>query len=201
MKKMSKENGGTTANALLGLLTLCPMSGYDLRALIDRSIGHFWSESYGQIYPALKALSTAGMVEKKTERKKGRPDRNVFSLTPDGRKRLKDWLKVEPAAQEVPRSELLLKLFFGHHVSAEINRTHLQSFLKAHEGALQQYTAMEKQLRREESNDPQLPYWLMTLSFGRHRSAALIGWAKESMQKLDELEVKRVRKSAVRKTS
>lgn len=201
MKITNKENGGTTANALLGLLALRPMSGYDLRALIARSIGHFWSESYGQIYPALKALSAAGMVEKKTERKKGRPDRNVFSLTPDGRKRLKDWLKIGPAVQEVPRSELLLKLFFGHHVPAEISRSHIQSFLETHEGALQQYTAMEKRLQREESDDPQLPYWLMTLSFGRHRSAALIGWAKECMQRLDELEVKRVRKkSAVRKS-
>ena len=68
MKK--KMEGGATPNALLGLLSLGPMSGYDIRQLIPRSIGHFWSESYGQIYPGLKRLSAAGFVEKKTERQK-----------------------------------------------------------------------------------------------------------------------------------
>ena len=70
-----KMEGGATPNALLGLLSLGPMSGYDIRQLIPQSIGHFWSESYGQIYPGLKRLAAAGLVEKKTERKKGSPDR------------------------------------------------------------------------------------------------------------------------------
>ena len=109
---------GATPNALLGLLSLGPMSGYDIRQLIPRSIGHFWSESYGQIYPGLKRLAAAGLVAKKTERKKGSPDRHVYSLTADGREQLRRWLKL-PVAEEVPRNELLLKLFFGAQVSAE----------------------------------------------------------------------------------
>lgn len=186
--KTKKADQGTTSNALLGLLTLCPMSGYDMRALIDRSIGHFWSESYGQIYPSLKRMAAAGLVEKKTERTKGKPDRNVFSLTPAGKERLKTWLR-EPITQvETPRSELLLKLFFGSHVSAEVNRQHVESFIATHQATLKHFAAIEKQLRREEANDPQLPYWLMTLSFGRHRSEALVRWGRETLKKLDELE-------------
>jgi DNA-binding PadR family transcriptional regulator len=196
MKK--KEQGGTTSNALLGLLTLCPMSGYDMRGMIDRSIGHFWSESYGQIYPALKTLERQGLVEKRIEQKEGRPDRNVFSITPDGRERLEEWLRL-PAAVEVPRSELLLKLFFGYSASADVNREHLGSFKKAHEGAVVQYAAMEKQLVRDEPNDPQLPYWLMTLSFGRHRSEAFLAWAQESLKKLDALEKRARQRSAAKK--
>src|ERR1700761_1644592 len=88
------SEGGATPNALLGLLSLGPMSGYDIRQLIPQSIGHFWSESYGQIYPALKALTTEGLVTKKTERKKGRPDRNIYSLTEAGRKQLTEWLAI-----------------------------------------------------------------------------------------------------------
>jgi DNA-binding PadR family transcriptional regulator len=196
MKK--KEQGGTTSNALLGLLTLCPMSGYDMRGMIDRSIGHFWSESYGQIYPALKTLEKQGLVEKRIEQKEGRPDRNVFSITPDGRERLEEWLRL-PAAVEVPRSELLLKLFFGYSASSDVNREHLWRFKKAHEGAVVQYAAMEKQLVRDEPNDPQLPYWLMTLSFGKHRSEAFVAWAQESLKKLDALEKRAKRKSAAKK--
>ena len=114
-KKVEARTGTTTADAVLGLLSIAPMSGYGMRMIISQSIGHFWSESFGQIYPALRKLTAEGFVEKKTERQKGRPDRHMYSLTTAGRKRLAGWLMV-PAVTEVPRNELLLKLFFGSHV-------------------------------------------------------------------------------------
>lgn len=185
MKKAIK--GGATPNALLGLLSLGPMSGYDIRALIPRSIGHFWSESYGQIYPGLKRLAAEGLVEKKTERQKGRPDRHLYSLTKDGRERLREWLKL-PVADEVPRSELLLKLFFGAHAAPGVNREHVAATQRAHEQALKTYAAVEKKLRKEECEDPQLPYWLMTLSFGKHHSKAALAWCRETLKELEKLE-------------
>jgi PadR family transcriptional regulator AphA len=182
-----KMEGGATPNALLGLLSLGPMSGYDIRQLISRSIGHFWSESYGQIYPGLKRLAAAGLVVKKTERGKGSPDRHVYSLTAEGREQLRRWLKL-PVAEEVPRSELLLKLFFGAHVSPNVSREHVQAYLERHQKELQVYAAIAKKLRKEEANDLQLPFWLMTLNMGRHRSAAMVKWCKETLAELEELE-------------
>jgi DNA-binding PadR family transcriptional regulator len=77
---------------LLGLLTVEPMSGYDLGQSIRASIGFFWNESYGQIYPNLKKLAAAGLVAAKTEKQKGKPDRQVYSITPSGREHLKNGL-------------------------------------------------------------------------------------------------------------
>jgi PadR family transcriptional regulator, regulatory protein AphA len=182
-----KTKGGSTPNALLGLLSLGPMSGYDIRQLIPRSIGHFWSESYGQIYPGLKRLAAAGLVEKKTERQKGRPDRHLYSLTAEGRAQLKAWLKL-PVADEVPRSELLLKLFFGAHVPASVSRQHVTEFMEVHQKALKIYAATAKALRKEEAGDPQLPYWLMTLNMGRHRSSAMVKWCRETLKELEQIE-------------
>ena len=181
--------GGTTPNALLGLLSLRPMSGYDIRQLISKSIGHFWSESYGQIYPGLKQLAAEGLVEKKTERSKGKPDRHLYSITPDGRERLREWLKI-PVSEEVARNELLLKLFFGAHVAASVNREHVMANMEFHQRALKVYAAMAKQLRLDEANDPQLPYWLMTLNYGRHYSGAVLKWCKETLAELDAIESK-----------
>ena len=182
-----KTEGGTTPNALLGLLSLGPMSGYDIRQLISQSIGHFWSESYGQIYPGLKRLAAAGLVVKKTERKKGSPDRHVYSLTAEGREQLDRWLKL-PVVKAVPRNELLLKLFFGGQVSPSVSRAHVQTYLESHEKELQVYGAIAKKLRKEEADDPQLPFWLMTLNMGRHHSAAIVKWCKETLAELEELE-------------
>jgi DNA-binding PadR family transcriptional regulator len=182
-----KIEGGATPNALLGLLSLGPRSGYDLRQLISQSIGHFWSESYGQIYPGLKRLAAAGLVVKKTERGRGSPDRHVYSLTAEGREQLRGWLKV-PVVQEVPRNELLLKLFFGAQVSPNVSREHVQAYLELHEEELQIYGAITTKLRKEEAKDPQLPFWLMTLNMGRHRSRAMVKWCKETLAELEELE-------------
>ena len=90
----------------MGLLSLGPMSGYQLRQLIDESIGNFWTESYGQIYPTLRRLAAEGMVTVKTEREKGRAERKVYTLTKAGHNRLRDWLNL-PAQQQVPRNDLL----------------------------------------------------------------------------------------------
>jgi PadR family transcriptional regulator AphA len=181
-----KMKGGATPNALLGLLSLRPMSGYDIRQVISQSIGYFWSESYGQIYPGLKRLEAAGLVSKKTERKKGSPDRNVYSLTEDGRRRLREWLK-QPVAEVVPRNELLLKLFFGAHVSTNISREHVQAYLERCQEELRVYGAITKRLRKEEANDPQLPFWLMTLNMGLHHSEAMVKWCRETLKELDTL--------------
>jgi PadR family transcriptional regulator, regulatory protein AphA len=186
---MKAKTGGTTPNALLGLLSLGPMSGYDIRQLIPRSIGHFWSESYGQIYPGLKRLEAAGLVERKTERNKGKPDRNLYALTNEGREELRGWLKL-PASQVVPRNELLLKLFFGAHVAAEVSQEHVATYLEMKQRELRTYAALSEKLRREEAKDPQLPFWLMTLSMGRHHAAAMVKWCKETLIELEKIERK-----------
>jgi DNA-binding PadR family transcriptional regulator len=182
-----KDHGGATSKALLGLLSIHPMSGYDVRQLIPWSIGHFWSESYGQIYPALKQMTAAGLVAKKTERQMGRPDRNVYSLTQAGREELRKWLALPPV-EAVPRHELMLKIFFGEHAAKGVNREHVAAFLAEHERALKVYAATEKRLKQEEAGDPQLPYWLMTLNFGRHRSRAFVKWSRETLGELERLE-------------
>ena len=182
-----KRNGGATAKALLGLLSIHPMSGYDLRQLISWSIGHFWRESYGQIYPALKEMTAARLVERKTERQKGRPDRHVYSLTKNGREALKEWLGIAPEAG-VPRNELLLKLFYGAHAAKGVSREHVTAFLVRQEDALKIYAATEKRLKKDAARDPQLPFWLMTLSYGRHEAKAHVKWAGETLKELDRLE-------------
>jgi len=176
-----------TVNALLGLLSICPMSGYDIRQLIPFSIGHFWSESYGQIYPALKRMTAEGLIAKKTKRDKGKPVRHEYSLTEAGRTRLRAWLEL-PVAQRTPiRSELLLKLFFGAQVGTEVSRSHIEAALAAEEKTFQVYEATERQIRTAQANDPQLPYWLMTLNLGRHCSIATIAWCRETLMELDRL--------------
>jgi PadR family transcriptional regulator AphA len=193
MKRGNRAEGGTTANALLGLLSIAPMSGYGIRMLIQESIGHFWNESYGQIYPTLKRLTKEGLVEKKTERQKGRPDKYVYSLTEKGREELREWLKL-PVVPAVPRNEMLLKLFFGRQTTVEVNKEHLKEYRNRQETAGRLYESMMKSIRREHANHPDLPYWLFTLRLGVQESRARVAWSDETLNELEKMERKRKEK-------
>jgi DNA-binding PadR family transcriptional regulator len=188
MMQKAKSRGGTsTADAVLGLLSIAPMSGYTMRSVISQSIGHFWSESFGQIYPALRQLTAKGLVEKKTERQKGRPDRHVYSLTAKGKERLKQWL-IMPPADAVPRNELLLKLFFGSHAPIDVSRDNVRALIARQEAALKIYAGIRSELKKSKAEDPQLPFWLMTLSYGSHYSEAMVQWGRETLKQLDAME-------------
>src|SRR5256885_17054267 len=78
------RRANTSRYAILGVLSRRAMSGYDVKKLIERSIAHFWNESYGQIYPILNRLAAEGLAERRRERQRGRAGRHVYSLTPQG---------------------------------------------------------------------------------------------------------------------
>ncbi len=66
-----------TKFAILGMLSIAPMSGYDMKKRFDSSVAHFWNENYGHIYPVLGRLEKEGLVTKKTELPQGKPLRKV----------------------------------------------------------------------------------------------------------------------------
>jgi DNA-binding PadR family transcriptional regulator len=100
-----------TARVILGLLAWGPRTGYEIKQVTDRSTRFFWGASYGQIYPELRRLETAGLVESREE-PRGRVPRRIYSLTSAGRTALDGWLAGSDDHYEV-RDEGLLKLFFG----------------------------------------------------------------------------------------
>ncbi len=171
--------------AILGALTIEPMSGYQIREVIGRTIGHFWHEGYGQIYPTLKQLSAAGLVTSRVEPGRGTPDRHVYSLTEPGWAELRRWL-VRPVESHQPgRSELLLKLFFGQHAPKSTSLEHLHRHRQLLLAMVAQYEAIEVELNAETS--PDQPYWLLTLRHGLHVERASLAWCNESIHRLTEL--------------
>jgi PadR family transcriptional regulator, regulatory protein AphA len=171
---------------LLGLLTIAPMSGYDLGLTIRGSVGHFWNESYGQIYPNLKRLMVEGLVTSKTERQKGKPDRHVYSITGKGREHLAAWLAVEPQP-EIPRNELLLKLFFGAQVPVEILIGYVERMAETERTLLLKFTRAGEEEIAANQQYPDAPYWKMAARFGQLELEAHLRWAEETLVELDKI--------------
>lgn len=180
-----------TQFALLGLLTLCPegASGYDLRQLAENSVGHFWRESFGQIYPVLKQLLKAGLVTARQQRGNGKRDRTIYKLTAQGRKELTSWLETAPREQP-PRNEMLLKLFFGSETDPARLREHVDELLDRHQKLARRYQAIEQELKQKYAKHPGLPWWLTTLDFGRRHSDTILQWCEATLATIDRLHKK-----------
>ena len=171
---------------LLGLLTIQPMSGYDLGQTIRGSVGHFWNESYGQIYPNLKKLAADGFVSSKTERQKSKPDRHIYSITKKGRERLANWLAAPPQP-EIPRNELLLKLFFGVQTSPQILIGYLEHMIENETAILKEIARIEHEILAQNQQYPDVPYWKMASHFGQFELEAHVRWAEETLAELNRI--------------
>lgn len=175
-----------TEFAILGLLAEEPRSGYDIKNEIEERLSHFWSQSFGHIYPMLKRLDESGLVTKTVERQDGRPDRKVYCITDEGRSALRDWF-TEPMSPPAPRNELLLRIFMGRHAP----RGSLLRDLREHRGrmsrTLEELRAIRTRLDREGAPPEDDVYWGITLSYGLQVLEAIVEWSRRAETELESL--------------
>jgi DNA-binding PadR family transcriptional regulator len=169
--------------AVLAVLSLEPMTGYAVRDAIRVHLGAFWSESFGQIYPALARLRSEGLIAADDGDRSGS---SMHSLTPAGRARLVELMR-EPPASPPPRNGMLLRLFFGSVLGAAACRELVAESRARAVAMLENLAAARRETEAEPSDLPQRPYWLMTISAGEHTARAAIAWADETLAALDAL--------------
>jgi DNA-binding PadR family transcriptional regulator len=186
-------NLNTTSYAILGGLSIQPdISGYDMRKGIQNSIGYFWGESYGQIYPALKRLSADGLIapskakSPSKARAKGR-DRQTYVITDAGRAALRQWLAL-PFHNEPPRNEFLLKLFFCREAAPGVAAAHVRDVNERNRRMLDLLTKIEASVPAEQEANPHLPYWMLTLGLGKALTCAALEWGEKALTALSAWE-------------
>jgi PadR family transcriptional regulator AphA len=174
----------STVESLLGVLSLGPMSGYEMRQMMERSTANFWSESFGQIYPALKSMVKEGLATVE-EKSGGARAKKVYRLTDAGERRLRKWLGVD-AKPQVIRNELLLKVFFGDKADRGVIAAQVVMARERYEEDLQRYEAALLRMEMEHARHPAMPYWRMTVRYGMTEATALIGWCDETLAELEK---------------
>ena len=78
-------------DAILACLTERPMTGYELAKTFDSSIGFFWKADHQQIYRELSKLRDRGHIQGREVVQSGKPNKLVYTLTPEGRAALRHW--------------------------------------------------------------------------------------------------------------
>ena len=160
-----------TAYVILGMLSWGPKSGYEIKALVDHSTRFFWAASYGQIYPELRALAEAGLIEAADSPQGGRR-RTPYRLTADGAIRLEEWLAADPEVFEF-RDDGLLRLFFASAAPATAAGT-LEAKRSRHAQTLESLRAIEA------TGKPQ-GYARMVLRYGIEMNEWAVGWCDRAL--------------------
>jgi len=161
---------------ILGLLSLGPRSGYEIKATVDRSTRYFWAASYGQIYPELRRLERDGLIDGEDAPNGARP-RRVYRLTDPGRVALEEWLLGREVTVE-HRDESLLRLFFADALPHEVA-------LGLIEGRRLGFQAVHEQLREIDAlpgDDP--PFVDLVLRWGLAYTEWETRWCAEQLERL-----------------
>ncbi len=141
--------------AILGLLSIHPLSGYGLRKVfLTTAMGNF-SASPGAIYPALRNLEAAGLVKGAVENARTLRPRKAFALTAEGRAALKSALSRPVTRDDVMRKmdNLLLRFSF---MDGLMSRNEILGFLNALRTETESYLgALEKEIKRD---GPRMPF-------------------------------------------
>lgn len=166
-------------HALLGLLSYQPMSGYDLKAIFDRSINHFWTAGLSQIYPVLGEMVSAGLLTVSVQQQDGRPNRKIYWVTDAGRQALVSWLS-EPQPLPHDRYTFLIQLFFSAAVPKEVVLDQLRHVRQLYSQRLECYRhrgqASVDHFRSQMGQGRDAAFWQLTVEYGIRLAQANVDW-------------------------
>ncbi|MCM1176002.1 MAG: PadR family transcriptional regulator [Blautia sp.] len=167
---------------ILGLLSHEELTGYEIKKRIDTALKYFWGASYGSIYPTLNDLVSRGLANRR-EAGENRRNKLIYTITEDGRRYLREWLK-QPAERDEIRYETLLKLFFGNEEGPEQALRHIAAFREKAEQELPYLLRAEKVLKEHIGEDATHRYYLLTVEFGIKAYHAFLEWCDEAKEQL-----------------
>jgi PadR family transcriptional regulator AphA len=171
-----------TTWAILGMLTFGARSGYDLSKMVEQSIGHFFSPAKSQIYSELRRLVTLGFADVEHVNQTVRPNKRLYSITPEGRRELREWLETSEVEPDSMRSPFLLKMFFGALISREVLISQVK---QAHEQAQMELKVLEE-VENQIQGNPEFFYPNLVLRFGLAHNRASVAWTEQVLLELEQ---------------
>ncbi|MEU0468875.1 PadR family transcriptional regulator [Amycolatopsis thermoflava] len=168
--------------AILGFLAEGPLHGYELRRRVAQLSGYTRPVSDGSLYPAIKRLEKAGLLERRAEPGAGAA-RYVLNLTAAGHSDLLERLR-DPADHEItdPSRFMTILAFLALLPNVAEQHAVLRRRLRFLEEPASFFYDGDRPLR---SNDIDDPYRRGMLRIARATSRAEIAWLRETLGPAD----------------
>lgn len=149
---------------ILGVLMQQPMSGYDIKKVMDHSVGLFYRASFGSLYPALGRLADKGRVTV-TELEDSK-NKKIYAIEEPGRADFLGWLK-EPLDSN--KNAHLIKIFFYDYLDEDTRQYRLAEYETGLRGKMGQIRAVQQIVagELEQVDNPEDYYYRVSvLSYG-----------------------------------
>jgi len=145
-----------TSHLVLGLVAWRgPLTPYELKGLIARTVGHFWSFPHTQLYTEPVRLAEAGLLRE--QREQGGRRRRRFSITERGREALGEWLRAPSTEPPELRDLALLQLFFAGLGGADAASALAAAQEQAHRERLAVYEQTEERVAADRAERGEAP--------------------------------------------
>lgn len=186
--------------ALLALLNVEPMTGYDLFKEFETSVGHVWHAPDSQIYPELRRMEAEGLLEGEEIPWGPRGKKRQYHLTAAGLTAFRNWMNTTLEYARI-REPAHLKAAYLEWAEPEAAREQMRAHLKHHAGLLEQWS--EKVREIDEGTSPMLARRLAhtpevdrekTVAYKRFtyegliaQAEAEVAWANRGLKLIDTL--------------
>jgi len=135
--------------AILGLLNLRPLTGYDIKKMFAGSAVIYWSGNNNQIYTTLVKLHENELVTLEVELHADSPSRKIYSISAKGQAELKKWLLSEPEPPQLKNS-FLIQLAWADQLSPD----ELDTLLGKYESEMQMQVSMLRTQEQQRNISP-----------------------------------------------
>ena len=174
MKKLTP-----TSYALLGLLDRKPWSAYELNTHMQTSVLRaFWPRAASHVYSEPKKLVDLKLVSASQAQRNGR-GRTVYTILPEGRRALKEWLGAPTESYFTMSHEAMLKFLYAASASREVLEENLDAIEKSMVDEARAVLEGVKLMTEELETIEGLPYNGMALKFLADVLEAQVNWARE----------------------
>jgi DNA-binding PadR family transcriptional regulator len=179
-----RQNMGMLELAILGFLYDAPLHGYELRKRITALTGHVKPVAESTLYPAIKRLEKASLLQRATQPGSVAAPRHVLTLTEEGRRELRRRL-AEPARRDITdENRWFTVLAFLRHLDDPIAQAAvLRRRLAFLEEPASFFYDGDRPLCAEELEDP---FRRGILTIARATSEAELAWLRATIDSLDE---------------
>ena len=173
-------------HGILGLISNGDKTGYEIMTVFRDSLNHFWTAQTSQIYRELQTMEKAGWIRQTHVAQTGKPDKNIFSITPAGHDELLRWLRDDNIAKDL-RNPLLMKTFFMGELPVEETIALFKSLRDAtvfpDEG--KQVSAKADMYKLAVDHPEKAIYWKFTIEFGRMFEKLQRAWCENCIHELE----------------
>jgi DNA-binding PadR family transcriptional regulator len=173
-------------DAILACLTERPMTGYELAKTFDASIGFFWKADHQQIYRELSRLRDRGHVQGREVVQSGKPNKLVYTLTPEGRAALRHWA-ARPSSPASMKDDLLVRLYALDSVDIAPLRDDLMARLEHHRDRLARYERLLTKRFPQGTASTADTGKLLLLHMGLRHERSVAEWCEEAIDALSAI--------------